>query len=299
MKTERNILIAFLLNLFFSLFEFIGGAITGSVAIMSDAVHDLGDALSIGLSWFLEKKSRKSPDAEYTYGYGRLSVLAGFITTVVLFTGSGIMIWNSVYRILHPSNINYNGMIIMAVFGVVINFAAAYVTREGDSINQKAVNLHMLEDVLGWAVVLAGAVVMRFTDIAIIDPLMSIGVSIFILINCISNLKEILEIFMVKIPDGICIEEISEHISEIEGVSDVHHIHLWSLDGEVNFATMHVVTDKDHKSIKKAVREEMEEHGFSHVTIEIEEPGEECEHEHCEIHHGQEHHHHHHHHHHH
>lgn len=298
MKTEKNILIAFLLNLSFSIFEFIGGTLTGSVAILSDAVHDLGDSLSIGLSWFLEKKSRKVPDEIYTYGYSRYSVIGSVITTAVLLTGSMIVIYSSVRRIITPTEINYNGMIGMAIFGVVVNFAAAYVTREGDSLNQKAVNLHMLEDVLGWAVVLAGAIIMRFTDISLIDPLMSIGVAAFILISCIKNLKEILDIFMVKIPDGMNVSEIQSHLMEIDGVEDVHHIHLWSMDGVRNYATLHVVAAGDSKEIKAEIREEMKEHGIGHVTVEIEEPGEECGE--CECHveeHSSEGHHHHHHHH--
>ena len=150
MKTERNILIAFILNFAFSIFEFIGGAITGSVAIVSDAVHDIGDAMSIGASYFLEKKSKKQPDETYTYGYARYSVMGGVITTFVLIFGSVAVIYNAILRIVNPVEINYDGMIVFAVVGVVVNLAAAYFTREGDSINQKAVNLHMLEDVLGW-----------------------------------------------------------------------------------------------------------------------------------------------------
>ena len=166
MKTQRNILIAFLLNFGFSIFELFGGIFTGSVAILSDAVHDVGDAASIGASYFLEKKSKKQPDEIYTYGYARYSVVGSVITTLILLVGSVLVVWNAVERILHPVEIDYNGMILFAVVGVVINFCAAFFTREGDSLNQKAVNLHMLEDVLGWLVVLIGAVVMRFTDCA-------------------------------------------------------------------------------------------------------------------------------------
>ena len=156
MKTEKNILGAFILNVTFSVLEFIGGALTNSVAIISDSIHDMGDAISIGLSYFLEKKSKKKPDKKYTYGYIRYSILGGLITTVILIIGSSLVIYNSIIRIFNPVEINYNGMIIFAIFGVVINFMAAYLTREGDSINQKSVNLHMLEDVLGWIVVLIG-----------------------------------------------------------------------------------------------------------------------------------------------
>ena len=149
MKTEKNILIAFLLNMLFSIFEIIGGIFTGSVAIISDAVHDFGDSISIGISYILEKKSKKKPDNKYTYGYTRFSVLGATITNTILIVGSILVILNAVKRIINPIEINYNGMIIFAIIGVIVNFVAAYATKEGDSLNQKAVNLHMLEDVLG------------------------------------------------------------------------------------------------------------------------------------------------------
>lgn len=296
MKSEKNILIAFLLNLSFSVFELLGGIFTGSVAIMSDAVHDIGDAASIGIAFFLEKKSKKAPDEKYTYGYGRFSVLGGLITTLILVSGSVAVAVNAVNRIINPTEINYDGMIVFALIGAVVNFVAAYFTREGDSINQKAVNLHMLEDVLGWIVVLGGAVVMRFTDFAIIDPLMSIGVSVFIFINALKNLKEILDLFLEKTPDGISLQEIKEHICQIEGVRDVHHIHLRTLDGHSVYATMHIVTDEDNHSIKEKIREELREHGVVHATLELERVGEHCHEENCHIHsehHGGHHHHHH------
>lgn len=276
MKTEKNILIAFLLNLSFSVFEFVGGMLTGSVAIASDAVHDLGDAASIGLSYFLEKKSRQQPDETYTYGYARYSVIGSMITTLILLVGSGMVIWNAIGRLIEPIQIHYNGMILFAVVGVCVNLGAAFVTREGGSLNQKAVNLHMLEDVLGWVVVLVGAIVMRFTDLAWIDPLMSIGVAGFILVNAGKNLKEGIDTFLEKTPHGIKVEEIEEHVSAIDGVIDVHHIHIWSMDGQNHYATMHVVTNLDPHRIKETIREELREHGIGHVTLELE-----TEHEHC------------------
>lgn len=299
MKTERNILIAFILNLSFSVFEFIGGALTGSVAIISDAIHDIGDAASIGLSYVLERKSRRKPDDTYTYGYVRYSVLGSVITTVILLFGSVMVIYNAIKRLFVPVEINYNGMIVFAVVGAALNLIAAYVTRDGKSMNQKAVNLHMLEDVLGWIVVLIGAIVMRFTDIAIIDPIMSIGVALFILVNTLKNLKEVLELFLEKIPHGISVEGIREHICEIEGVLDVHHIHVRSIDGQSNSATMHIVTDGDTHSIKHLVREELAEHGIAHATLELERSDEDCHDKCCNIKRKENGHHHHHHHHHH
>ena len=305
MKTERNILAAFILNLLFSVFELVGGMMTGSVAIMSDAVHDAGDAASIGLSYFLERKSRRQPDETYTYGYARYSVLGGVITTLILLVGSAAVIINAVARIITPVAIDYRGMIIFAVIGVLVNLAAAWMTREGDSINQKAVNLHMLEDVAGWGVVLAGAVVMHFTDFALIDPLMSIGVSLFIFIHAVQNLKEAADVFLEKTPHEVDTHELAEHIETIPGVHGVHHMHLWTMDGQSHYATLHVVAEGELHDIKAAVREEMREHGVHHVTIELEAPGEHCHEEVCRIeahddaHCGHHHHHHHGHHHHH
>lgn len=297
MKTEKNILIAFILNLSFSIFEIIGGFFTGSVAIISDAIHDLGDATSIGISYFLEKKSKKQPDNTYTYGYARFSVMGSVITTLILLFGSVMVIYNAVLRIINPVVINYNGMIIFAVVGALVNFLAAYFTKDGDSLNQKAVNLHMLEDVLGWIVVLVGAIIMRFTDIRIIDPLMSMGVAIFIFVNALKNLKEVLDLFLEKIPNNISIEEIKEHIKEIDGVIDAHHIHIWSMDGYHNYATMHIVANENSHEIKDKIREELKEHGIGHATLEIESPTDNCHEEYCHIeenHHSGHHHHHHH-----
>ncbi len=301
MKTERNILFAFILNFAFSIFEFIGGIFTGSVAIISDAVHDIGDAASIGISYFLEKKSKKQPDEAYTYGYARYSVIGGLITTLILLIGSVLVVYNAVHRIIYPTDINYNGMILFAIVGVVVNICAALFTREGHSLNQKAVNLHMLEDALGWIVVLVGAIVMKFTNWAILDPILSIGVAIFIFIAAAKNLKEIFEILLEKAPDNVDIKEIKEHLLKIEGVTDVHHVHLWSMDGHNNYATMHVVMNGEAHSVKDSIREELKEHGIVHATIETEQEGEHCHEEECHVeqcshsghHHGHHHHHHH------
>ncbi len=297
MRSDKNILIAFLLNLAFSLFELIGGFFTNSVAIMSDALHDIGDAASIGISYFLEKKSKRQPDNIYTYGYLRYSVMGSMITVLILLIGSALVVINAVHRIFNPQEIHYNGMILFAVIGVIVNFLAAFFTRHGDSLNQKTVNLHMLEDVLGWAAVLLGAIVMRFTDLKLIDPILSIAVAFYIFVHALSHLKEALDLFLDKIPKGVDMEEIKQHLTEIDGVLSVHHIHIWSLDGNQNYATMHIVADGDPLTVKKAVKEELQEHGIVHATLELESEDEVCEEEYCHIRTDCGHHHHHHHHH--
>lgn len=297
MKTEKNILIAFLLNLLFSLFELFGGFFTNSVAIISDAIHDFGDSISIGISYFLEKKSKKKPDNKYTYGYTRYSILGAFITNTILITGSVLVIVNATQRIINPVEINYNGMLIFAIFGASINFLAAYFTKDGDSLNQKAVNLHMLEDVLGWIIVLIGAIIIKFTKINIIDSILSIGVAIFISIHALKSFKKILDLFLTKTPNNVNIEHLKEHLLKIDNVVDIHHIHIWSMDGVNNYATMHLVTkSQDIQKTKMKVREELEEHGINHVTIEVEDENYRCNEIECEVktNHNYSHHHHHH-----
>ena len=279
MKTERNILIAFILNMIFSIFEFVGGIFTGSVAIISDSIHDFGDAVSIGVSYLLEKKSKKQTDDKYTFGYMRYSLLGAFITSFILLSGSTIVIYNAFLRILSPVPINYDGMIIFGVAGVIINSVAAVFTHGGESINQKAVNLHMLEDVFGWIAVLIGAIVMKFTQISIIDSVLSVIIAVVIIVNAFKNLKEIFDIVMVKAPDSISVDEIKEHILKIDGVNDIHHIHLWSMDAGKHYISMHVVSHADVQKIKKSIKDELRELGICHSTLEFEDENEHC----CEI----------------
>ena len=283
MKSDHKILIAFLLNLSFSIFEFIGGTITGSVAILSDAVHDVGDAASIGISYFLERKSKNKPDAVYTYGYGRYSVLGSMITLLILLFGSVVVSYNAILRLINPVDINYNGMILMAIFGVAVNFCAAWFTRDGDSLNQKAVNLHMLEDVLGWAVVLVGAVVMRFTNIRWLDPVMSICVAGYILYNALGGLKEALDVLLEKAPQDVDMNQLKADILQVDGVLDAHHIHVWTIDGQHHYATAHIVSDDEPSIVKFAIRKKLASYGIGHITLELEEPGERCNEKNCQV----------------
>lgn len=291
MKTHKNILVAFVLNLIFSVFEFVGGLFTGSIAIQTDSLHDFGDALSIGLSYFLEKKSNKNPDAKHTYGYIRYSVLGGFITSSILLVGSVFVIYESIKRIINPVSINYDGMIAFGIVGVVINFISFTLTKEGHSINQKAVNLHMLEDVLGWIIVLFGSILMKFTNIVYIDSFLSIIVAIFIFVNVCKNLKMIIDLFLEKSPININIEKLTKALLEIDGVCDIHHLHVRSIDGYNNLASFHVVVKEYSYDIKQQLKEELLAHSIGHSTIELELENEVCKDKTCKIKHSHHHHH--------
>ena len=293
MKSDKNILIAFVLNLLFSLFELFGGLFTNSIAILSDSVHDLGDALSIGISYLLERKSKNKADYKYTYGYVRFSVMGSIITTTVLLVGSIFVIYESIKRLFNPVVINYNDMMIFAVFGVFVNSLAVYFTRDDKSLNQKSVNLHLLEDVFGWMIVLIGAIIMKFTNLPYIDSLLSIGVASCILILALKNVKVVVDLFLEKIPDNINLDEMKKELIGIRGVSDVHHIHIRSIDGYNNYATLHVVVKKYNSNIKSKVRDVLNKNNINHSTIELELIDEDCHNEECDSH--IEHHHHHHH----
>ena len=270
MKNKNKILTAFLLNLFFSIFELAGGFFVGSFAILSDALHDAADALSIGISYFLERKSNKSADEKYTYGYRRFSVIGGAVSTLVLIFGSAVVILSSAKRLVFPSEINYDGMIALSVVGVIVNSIAAFVTREGEGSNCRAVSLHMLEDVLGWGIVLFGAVMMRFTDISRIDPVLSLVSSSLILCHSAKNLVGVVGILTDKLPRGIDLADISGRILKIEGVCEVTHLHLRSLDGDEHEASVHIRVEAQNESIKLRIREMLSELGVVHATIEYE-----------------------------
>lgn len=270
-KSERNIFIVFMLNLCFSAFEFFGGIFTGSIVILSDALHDFGDAASVGIAYLLEKKSKRAPDSRYTYGYLRFSVLGAAVTNTILVVGSAVILFCAARRLLCPVTINHDGMILFAIGGLLTNTAAFFFTKGGDSLNQRAVNLHMAEDILSWAVVLVGAVVMKFTEFAFIDPLLSMGSGLFVLVCALKAFKKVVDLFLDKVPDNVSVESIREHVLSVDGVLDVHHIHVRSFDGVTNCATMHIVTDSlDSRRLKNEIKAELKEAGVDHLTLEFE-----------------------------
>lgn len=281
-KSTKNIGTAFLLNLFFSIVELVGGIFTNSIAIISDSVHDFGDAVSIAIAWGLEKKSEKEPDKVYTYGYGRYSILGALIASVILLIGSVVMVYNAIPRLFNPAIVNYDGMLGLAIFGVIINGFAAYRTAKGNTINEKAISLHLLEDVLGWIATLIVSIVMKIFEIPILDPILSIAIVIYILMHVVENVREIFEVFLEKIPEGVDLEKIEKALLENTLIKGVHHLHAWSANGTNKYMTMHIViysgTDKDKIiAIKNDVRSRLRDFEIEHVTIELEFEDELCE----------------------
>lgn len=274
-----NLKVAFFLNLLFTVIEIVGGLFTNSLAILSDALHDLGDSLSLGLAWYFQHLSRKGRDMKFSYGYKRFSLLGAIINSIVLIVGSVFILKEAIPRLIDPQSSNAQGMVLLAIFGVIINGAAVLRLKKGSSHNEKVVSLHLLEDVLGWVAVLIGSVIMMFTDWYIIDPILSVGIAAFILFNVYNGLKSSLKIILQAIPENIEMEEISKVIEQINGVASIHDLHVWSLDGEKNVLTVHVVLENDFSQqhvIKNEISAAMEQFDINHCTIETELEGEDC-----------------------
>ncbi|GEA11032.1 cation diffusion facilitator family transporter [Alteromonas sp. KUL49] len=272
---------AFFLNVMFTIIEFIGGWLTNSTAIMADAVHDLGDSLSIGTAWLLNKLSRKDANQTFSYGYKRFSLLGALINGLVLTVGSVWILFEAIPRLSAPEMPQVEGMLLLAIFGVLVNGFAAFKLSKGKSLNERVLNWHLLEDVLGWVAVLIVSIVLLFVNWPILDPLLSIGFTIFILFNVVRNLKETLLLFLQATPDDAQLVEIRQRFTGHDSVSEVHHLHVWSLDGEQHVLTVHIVLVegielKNIKSLKTDFSNVLSNYGFAHTTIEFEFADERC-----------------------
>lgn len=283
----KNIKFAFFLNFFFALVEIVGGIYTNSVSILSDAIHDLGDSISLGMAWYFQNISKKKSDQKYTYGYKRFSVMGALITSIVLIIGSVIILSEAIPRLFHPQVAHAKGMIILAVIGIFVNGAAMLQLKKGDSLNEKVVSLHFLEDVLGWAAVLVGAIIMYFFKLPIIDPILSIAIALFVLKNVYANIREISRIILQGTPQSIETDHLKSEILTLdEDIDSIHDFHLWTVDGKYNVLTMHIVLKKIKNQeeligLKEIIRNKLHEKEVEHSTIEFEAMTEECCFENC------------------
>jgi len=286
-KSEKRLFLSFLLNFSFTFFEFFGGLLTGSIALMSDALHDLGDSISMGIAIFLERKSKQKADYKYTYGYHRFSLLGGFISSLILIAGSTIIIYKSVERLMNPTPLSRSGLlIIFAIFGVVINGLAAYNASKGSSINERVITLHLLEDVFGWVALLVTSIVIHFFHVDFLDAVLSLLFSIYIIFHVFRSVKEIFEVFLEKAPNSPKIDEICSKLLTIKGVVNVHHVHYWTLDGSLPILTLHVVIDvqesvKEMNNMQANIQATLKALGIGHSTVQIEYKGFDCEKDDC------------------
>ncbi|MDT8317798.1 MAG: cation diffusion facilitator family transporter [bacterium] len=277
----KNIKAAFFINLAFTLVEIIGGILTNSTAILADAVHDLGDSFALGQAWYFESISRRQGSDTYSYGFRRFSLLGALISTLLLLTSSLYILSEAVPRLINPEESSAEGMIFLAIIGIAVNGYAMLRLSGEKGINVKTVNLHLLEDVLGWIAVLVVATILLFKDIHILDPILAILITLYIMTNVVKNIRSMLPIFLQAVPENVDIESLRKRIEDTEHVDSAHHLHLWSLDGESSIFSVHLLADKDltpkqYIELKHNVKVLIQEYGLYHSTVEVELPKEDC-----------------------
>ncbi|MDR1097711.1 MAG: cation diffusion facilitator family transporter [Tannerella sp.] len=278
-NASKNISTAFFLNLFFVAVEVAGGLYTNSIAILSDALHDFGDSLSLAVAWALQKKATRKRDRKYTYGYRRFSLLGSIFLSGVLFVSSVFVIYEAGKRVFEPQEVNAPGMLWIAVIGVLINGAVALRLKKGASLNERAVFLHIMEDVLGWIAVLIVSAVMMFVSLPVLDPLLSIAISLWVLTNVFRNMRDTFRVLLQATPDGVDIGELEKKLNAPEEVLSIHDLHLWTMDSESHIMTLHVVSDTAHpERLKHQLIDIAKPFHIDHVTIEIEKPDIACQH---------------------
>lgn len=274
-NTRNNLRLAFLLNLGFTILEVIGGLYTNSVAILSDAVHDLGDSISLGLAWYLETLAQRDGDQRYSYGYKRFSLLGALFSTSILLIGSIVILIEAIPRLVSPEPTNATGMVFFAILGILVNGLAVFRLRHDGTMNARAVAWHLFEDVLGWVAVLIVSIVLLFQPFYILDAILSIVITLYISWNVIVNLRKTLTLFLQGVPENINIEEIDERLRSIPEVLSTHHTHVWSLDGKHHVLTTHVVVDEglsmeSIRCVRSDLQALLNTLDFSHSTVEIE-----------------------------
>lgn len=280
-QEQHAIGIAFFLNLFFSILEIIGGLLTNSIAIISDALHDFSDSLALGLSFILQKYSNRAGDAKYSYGYHRYSILAAVINSIILLTGSVFIIRAAIPRLLNPVEPHAEGMILLALIGIAFNGAAVSQLRQGKTLNIRVVSLHLIEDILGWIATLIVSIVLLVSDFYILDPILSLAITLYIIYHVVANLLQSFRVFLQTVPDDIDTAALEIKFKSIPKVRSVHHTHVWTLDGVNHVLTTHVVVDRDTAqneiiAIKSRLKHIAYDMHCEHVTLEIEYGAEDC-----------------------
>lgn len=271
MKTKHAVWLAFFLNLSYAIVEFIAGGIFGSSAVLADSIHDLGDAIAIGVSAFLETISNREEDSHYTLGYKRFSLLGAMVTAVILMTGSVLVILENITKLFHPQPVNDEGILWLGIIAVSINVLASLVVRKGKTKNESILSLHFLEDTLGWLAVILMAIVLRFTDWYILDPLLSLVISIFILSKAIPRFWSTLKIFLDAVPEGVDIQRVKSDLEQLDHVASINQLNLWTMDGLEKNAIIHVCLKEIEQMelCKESIRTLLKDCGFQNITIEV------------------------------
>ena len=271
MTSKISIWLAFFLNLSFAILEFIFGGILNSSAVLADAVHDLGDALAIGLSACLETISNREEDKHYTLGYKRFSLLGATLTALILITGSCLVILENIPKFMNPQAVNHEGMLWLGVIAIAINLTASFIVSKGQTKNESILSLHFLEDILGWLAVILVALILRYTDWYFLDPLLSLIISVFILSKALPRFWSTLKIFLDAVPEGLNSEKLEQDLLSLENIKSINQLSIWSMDGLENNAIVHLCLEDwaRMEECKEAIRSQLRQSGVHNITIEV------------------------------
>ena len=279
--SEGNLKLAFWLNTIFAFVEIAGGIATNSFAVLSGALHDAGDSVALGVAWYFHRISARKRDDTFSFGYKRFSVLGALVNSLILFSGSCVILVEAIPRIINPQPVHAGGMLILAILGIVVNGFAVLRVRRGETQNEKVISLHLLEDLLGWGSVLLISLFLRYFEIPVLDSILSVLITLFILYRLFGSLRKTFRILLQGTPSQMQAEEIKENLMKLEDVRDIHDLHIWTMDGSYHVATLHLEVASElnlaeTEDLKKKVRSELQHLHIEHATLEIELHGQAC-----------------------
>lgn len=271
-KAGENLAFVFFMNLTFNIIVILGGLATNSMAILADCIHDLSDTISIAFAWFLERVSQRDSTDKYSYGYQRFSILGSVIISVFVIIMALVILQEAIPRLFAPQGIDAGGMLLVAIVGIVFKSISVHRLHDGETFNERAILFHQLGDVFEWVAILVLSLVLMFWDGApYLDPFVSIGIALWLIINLGRNLYKAIEVLLQKTPDNFDVDEFKTEILAIDGIKAIEDFHIWSLDGIDSVMTLKVNVDfgKNVEEIKKEIYNISNKYHVVDITIEF------------------------------
>lgn len=271
-KAGENLAFVFFMNLTFNIIVIIGGLATNSMAILSDCIHDMSDTISIALAWFLEHVAQRDSSDNYSYGYQRFSILGAVIISVFVIIMAFVILSEAIPRLFAPEGVDAQGMLVIAVIGLVFKSLSVYRLHRGETFNERAILFHQLGDVFEWVAILILSLVLMFWDGAqYLDPFVSIGIALWLIFNLGRNLVKSFQVLLQKTPDNFDVEEFKSSITAIDGVNEIDDFHVWSLDGIDSVLTLKVSIEdwEMQEEIKNEIYGIASEYHIVDITIEF------------------------------
>jgi cobalt-zinc-cadmium efflux system protein len=273
----RNVLITILLNVFITVAQVIGGVISGSMALLSDAAHNFSDVLSLVISYWAIRISRREQTLRQTYGYKRAGILAAFINTAILLVIAGVLVWEAATRLFNPKPVQGDVVIILAAAGILLNGISLLFIRKDarGNMNIRAAFLHLFADMLTSVAVLAGGLMIKYLGWIRIDSILTIFIAVYLVYSSWGIFYSSVRIFMQFTPSHIDIEEIAKSITGIEGIKNIHHVHVWQLDENEMMLEAHIDLERDYtisqfEEILEKVEKVLESFRINHFNIQPE-----------------------------